>query len=85
MPTALRRRGALRARYYSRRRIHNLMLHIIAALLANRAAPPANRSAAQLVLLVLLRGPVELGLFFLGGVVVMDGDFLAELGVNVLL
>jgi hypothetical protein len=61
------------------------MLHIIAALLANRAAPLANRSAAQLLLLVLLRSPVELGLFFLGGVVVVNGDFLAELGVNVLL
>jgi hypothetical protein len=61
------------------------MLHIIAALLANRAAPLANGSAAQLLLLVLLRGPVELGLFFLGGVVVVNGDFLAELGVNVLL
>ena len=61
------------------------MLHIIAALLAARAAPLANRSAAKLLLLVLLRGPVELGLFFLGGMVVVNGDFLAELGVNVLL
>lgn len=80
MPTALR------AGYYSRLRFHNLVLYIIAALLAHGAGSLADRDAlANFVLFVLLGGPVELGLFFFGGVVEVDGDFLAELGINVLL